>query len=379
MRFRFVAKLALFTLPFAIPFLMLTGALAYIGESMPPFLVLRMQDNPNPVLYRVGYGNRDQRYKRMAVDYFQPDVLVVGSSRVLQFRSQFLNRDPDRFYNSAAPAWRLPEITAHLDAIHHRPRIILLGIDDPWFNAAYLGDPIVQPPTSDFARPFIVNRTFIQEWIAGEEFDFPRLLRREEPGGSGGVALGMRAIKDGHGFRNDGSEQYGDFLVAQHLWQPNLRGLHMRFYENGEEMYVAGSDVDSEAIAAFRDILEYAKTNSILLIGFSPPYMPSLWQELATSDRHTYIQALTPELRSLFAEYDFPYFDFHDVSSLGATDEDFFDGWHHSERVAGQIYSEIAQQIPELQAYTDIDQLNAILDSATDTFRVFPFVGATNP
>ncbi|MDQ7026725.1 MAG: hypothetical protein Q9P44_14350 [Anaerolineae bacterium] len=366
-------KIALYALPFALPFLLLTGALTYIGESLPLSEVLRLQAGDTPVLYRVRYGNRDQRYKRMAVDYFQPDVMMIGSSRVLQFRSDFMNLNPDAFYNAAAPAWQLGEISRLLFTMNHRPDMIILGIDDAWFNADYGGDPIVQPPTSDFDRFFIVNRTVIQEILDGETLDLRKLLSREEPGGSGGLALGSRAIIDGHGFRNDGSEQYGDFLVAQHLWQPNMRGLHIGWFEEGAEMYVRGDVVDDEAMQQLRAILDFAQENDILVIGLYPPYMPSLWQRLENSADHSYLRDATIEVESLFAEYDFPYFDFHNGAAVGATDEDFFDGWHSSERIAAQMFINIAREVPQLEQYSDLDALQEIVNTASDTFGVFPF------
>lgn len=371
---RFFAKIALYALPFVVPFVLVTGGLVYVGESMPLDVVIRMQDSTTPVLFRPRYGDLDQRYKQMAVDYFQPEVLVTGSSRVLQFRAQFLTHNPDEFYNAAAPAWQLEEVGRLLHTMNHRPRIIILGIDDPWFNADYGGDPIVEPPVTDYARIFIVNRTFIQEVLHGEPFDIERYLARVEPGGSGGFALGLRAIRDGHGFRNDGSEQYGDFLVAQHLWPPNTRGQHTGWFEDGEQMYVRGSEIDAAAMTQMRDILAFAKRHNILLIGVMPPYMPSLWEQMADSPRHTYLQALTPQLEALFAEYDLPLFDYRDGAKLGASDEDFFDGWHPSERIAAQLFISIAREVPELQPYSDLDALQEIVNTAPDTFRVFPFV-----
>ena len=178
----FLRKIAIYTIPFAVLFLLLTGGLAYSGESMPLGLVLRLQASDTPVLYRVKYGNLDQRFKRLAVDYFQPEVMVIGSSLVLQFREAFLNRNPDAFYNAAAPAWQLEEVSHLLYDIHHHPDIIILGIDDPWFNADYAGDPIVEPPVSDYARFFIVNRTFLQEVLEGKTFDIqagPSLVQRQ--------------------------------------------------------------------------------------------------------------------------------------------------------------------------------------------------------
>jgi len=219
---RFVLRLALFTLPFAFAFAVVTGFLMWIGESLPLPMVVELQQSETPVLFRPAYGNRDQQFKLLSVNANQPQVMVLGSSRVLQFREHFVTENPDAFYNAAAPAWEIEEVRNLLFNIDHIPDVILLGIDPVWFNEDYPGDPIVEPPMSDYARIWRVNRTFIQELLDGETFDVPMLLRREEPGGSGGIALGLRAIRDGHGFRNDGSEQYGDFLVAQYLWRSDV-------------------------------------------------------------------------------------------------------------------------------------------------------------
>ncbi len=370
----FFLRVALFTLPFAVAFFFVSGFLMWVGESMPLWMVVEMQQSDTPVLFRPAYGNRDEQFKLLSANVNQPQVLVIGSSRVLQFREHFLTENPDAFYNAAAPAWQLDEISSLLFNLETIPPVILLGVDPVWFNEDYPGDPIVEPPMSDYARIWRVNRTFIQELLDGETFDVPLLLRREEPGGSGGIALGLRAIRDGHGFRNDGSEQYGDFLVAQYLWPPNLRGHHMGLFERGEEMYTEGSVVSETRLAQLDQILQWAQENDVLLIGFSPPYMPTLWDELAVSERHTYIQQLLPILEQRFTAYGFPYYEYSDGADLGATDEDFFDGWHGSERVAAQIYINIARDIPELDALSNLDALQEIVDTASDTFRVFSFI-----
>lgn len=371
---KFIFRVAMFMLPVVILFALVTGGLVYIGESMPLQEIIRLQEGTMPVLFRPAYGNRDQDYKLLATNYHQPEILVIGSSRVLQFRGQFANLNPDALYNAAAPAWELEEVSRLLFTMEHQPDVIILGIDYPWFNDDYPGDPIVEPPTNWWSRLFVVNRTYIQDVLDGEEFDYQTILTRNEPGGSGGLALGLRAIRDGHGFRNDGSEQYGDFLVAGHLWQPNLRGHHMGLFERGEEMYFEGELVSDIALEQLEAILAFAEENDILVVGMLPPYMPSLWQDLYTSERHSYIPQAETAINTLFDDYDFPLFDYSDVSELGFTDEDFFDGWHHSERVAIQLYINMATDIPEIGQYSDAQALQTLVDTAPDTFRVLPFV-----
>lgn len=375
---RFWIKILLYALIASSLPVILTSAWMYVGESMPLQLVAWMQASDSPVLYRPGWGNRDPQFKVTSINTQRPEVMALGSSRILQFRGHFLDQNPDAFYNAAAPAWQIPQIQWVLNNSTHKPNIIILSIDPPWFNEAYAGDPIFEAPVSDLARLGEVNQTYVRELISEEddrlEFDYGQLLGRTEPGGSGGIALGMRAINDGHGFRNDGSEQYGDFLVAQYLWQPNMRGHHIGLFERGEEMYVAGDTISEERMQEFTQLLDTAQQHDILVIGFLPPYMPSLFEMLAESERHTYMHGLAPRLEELFAEYDYPFFDYSNGAWVGATDEDFFDGWHHSERIALQMYIEMARQVPELQPYSNLEALQEIVYSAPDTFRVFPFM-----
>lgn len=367
---KFLAKIALFVLPITILFLIVTGGLVYIGESMPLQEVIRLQDGNYPVLFRPGYGNRDQDYKLMASNYHQAETVIIGSSRVLQFRGQFANLNPDTIYNASAPAWELEEVSRLIFNLDYTPQVIILGIDYPWFNDDYPGDPIVEPPTNWWSRLFVVNRSYLQDVLDSEEFDYRTIFRRDEPGGSGGLALGLRAINDGHGFRNDGSEQYGDFLVAQHLWQPNLRGHHIGLFTEGEEMYFEGDTVSETALEQLDSILQFANEQGILIVGMLPPYMPQLWEQLAVSEQHNYIPQAETTLETMFANYDFPLFDFSDVSDLGFTDEDFFDGWHHSEKVSIQMYIEMAEAVPELAQFSDLEALQQIVDTAPDTFKI---------
>lgn len=372
----FWLKITTFTVPFVIPFFMLTGGLAFIGESMPLRVVLWHQQSDEIVLFRPRYGNRDQQYKQLAVNLNKPDVMAIGSSRVLQIREEFFIRNPDAFYNAAAPAWQLEQVYNLLTTVDKEalPDILLLGIDPPWFVESYEGDTFPEP-VSDFANFFIVNRSYIQDVADDVDFSRPNFdtqnyQQRVEPR-SGGLALGMRAIRDGHGFRNDGSEQFGDYLVAGWLWQPQQRERHLELMRNGEDVYPYGEELDPDALAMIRALLNFAQENDILVIGFMPSYTPTLWQEMLQTGNHTYIPVVTDTMRAMFDEYEYPFFDYSDGAWVGATDEDFFDGWHASERANLQLYLDILANVPELVPYSDAVALQQIVDTAPSTWFVF--------
>lgn len=365
-----MVKLALYALPFAIPFVLLTGFLMYTGESLPLALVAQMQMSDDPVLYRPRYGNRDLEFKTISANLRQPDVLMAGSSRVLQFRSLFFDKAPDEFYNAGAPAWQLDDAHKLLDGLMYTPRVLILGLDQPWFNDAYAGEAI-PAPVSDFAHVFMVNRSFLQDVLDGETFDIGQYLARVEPG-HGGLALGLRAIRDGHGFRNDGSEQYGDFLVAHWLYPENERQRHLDDLRDGVDMYAYGDSVSAARIEQLDDLLRWCRDRGIFVIGYLPSFMPTLYQQLIADGSHRYVEKLDAAIAPLFAQYGFAYFDFSDGAVLGATDEDFFDGWHASERINLRLYEQMLAGLPDvLGEYSDPAFLQAADAGATDTFEVF--------
>ena len=369
-RLRFLLKLSLYALPFAIPFLVLSGFMIYTGEAMPLEMVARMQMSDQPILYRPRYGNRDLDFKVISANLRQPEMMTVGSSRVLQFRSLFFDKQPQAFYNGGAPAWTLDTVRELLDRLTFTPKVLIIGLDQPWFNEGYAPD-VLPDQVSDFTRLFQVNRSFLQDVIGDQHFDIERYLARGEPG-FGGMALGLRAIRDGHGFRNDGSEQYGDFLVAHFLSQANERKNAFELLRVGHLMYVEGDTLWDKRLLQLQDLLIWCKARGISVIGFQPSFMPTLYAQMMADGKHSYIDKLDEVFPLLFAYYGDTYFNFADGAQLGASDEDFFDGWHASEKINLRMYEQMLKALPDvLGVYSDAAFLKAAEDGATDTFNVF--------
>jgi hypothetical protein len=73
----------------------------------------------------------------------------------------------------------------------------------------------------------------------------------------------------------------------------------------------------------------------------------------------------------MFTAHGDAFFDFSDGSRFG-TDDDFYDGWHGSERVYLRAYIAMLEAQPELLgAYSDLEMLRQINANAHDTWRVF--------
>jgi len=375
----FWLRLALFLAPFAVGFLILTGGLIYTGEAMPIRVVLAHQQDDAPSLYRTRYGNRDLQYKQAALELHRPQIIVIGSSRMLQFRAGMFTEQPDAFYNAAGPGWGIEEVhwlLTHLDPAA-LPEIIILGIDPPWFNPAYESRPIPRP-VSDFEHVFAVNRAFIQDILSGssfdtlyEDFDVARYLQRQVGGTSDVLGLGLRAIRDGQGFRSDGSELFGDYLVARWLYPPQQRDRHLNLMLAGEDVYPMGDTIAEPPLQTLRAVLELAQQRGVTLIGVLPPYMPSLWSAMEANGQHGAVIRLPDVLRPRFAEYDAPLLDYSSGAWFGADDALFFDGWHPSELATLLMLRDMLAQLPMLAPYADPGALSAIADSAGSPWTIF--------
>lgn len=365
----FLMKLAVFFAPFFAFYLLYTGLLVYSGESMPLAMVVALQQGEAPVLYRPQFGNRDVAFKALSINTRQPEVVAVGSSRVLQMRAGLLTEQPDIFYNAGAPAWTLTQVLELLNAIETPPRVLILGIDAPWFNDAYVPD-IFPAQVDDLTAIFNQNNAFARAALNGRPVDVDKLVTRREPG-FGGLALGIKAIENGHGFRNDGSEQYGDFLIGRFLDPTTERQRHVDWMRRGEQMYVYGDTVSERGMQQMIEVLTWAKARNVQVIGFMPPFTPELYQRMLKRGNHPYIEQLIPELEAIFADYGFAFFDFSDGGEFG-TSEDFFDGWHGSERIYLRLYQTMLDEVPAiLGQYSDAGKLNNLDAAASDTWHVF--------
>lgn len=378
---RFALKLGIYVLPFAIAFAALTGAMIYVGESMPLGWVIAHQQADDSVLYRPRYGNRDVQFKIAAVNANQPDIMALGSSRILQWRRGFFTQKPDAFYNAAIPAAKLPQVQQILTGINPAalPDVIILAIDPPWFHPDYEGTTF-PAPTSDFETVFMVNRSVVQDVLAGEPFtregfDRRAYVQRFEPS-EGGLALGMRAIRDGQGFRSDGSEQFGDFTVAQWLWQPFMRDNHLEDMRTGDDLYRYGDTIDEAKYATLIEILDYAAAHDITVIGYLAAYMPSLWQEMVERGNHDYMLQLAERLPQTFAQYGYAFHDFSSGAWFNSPDDEFFDGWHTSERGDLRIFLRLLQRHPDILGdYADAHTIQHIIQTAPDHWDIFGMDG----
>ena len=368
---RFALKLAAFLLPFAALFAAPMMVLALGGELSSVAGVVTRQMRGTPLLYGEAYSNPVKRFKLLAIQRRRPDVLVLGSSRVMQFRADsFL--DPSVVYNgggSIATVWDFRHVLDRLDPTHP-PKVLILGLDQWFFNPNWAERPDLgvhefeaeDTPLNVIQRNW---RAVYQELAAGK-ISLGRLL-------AGGPCVGLNAMMQNNGFRNDGSYLYGRVIAEPDRpdhWDPGFQDTFVRI-ERGERRFEWSDRVDGPAVAELDRALDAAARKGIHVVGVLPPFAPSVLARLRASGRYPYLAKLLPALRPAFEARGFEVVDLTDAGPLGVTDAEFIDGFHGSDKTYLRVTLRLSSVAPSLGRLVDRGELERRLRGAT-RFEVPP-------
>ena len=97
--------------------------------------LIEAQRNEHTVYIGMGYNEQTGYYKVKNVNYYQADVIALGTSRVMQFQSDFFTGS---FYNcGGAVNQNFREYTFFLTDLEYKPEVIILGMDSWVFNDAW--------------------------------------------------------------------------------------------------------------------------------------------------------------------------------------------------------------------------------------------------
>src|SRR5262249_6018692 len=114
---RFGLKLLLYVLPVAVYAAVGIGLLGYAGEYTRLESVAAAQAGPQRVLYGRAYKDNYFSYKLISARQRAADLLVLGSSRVMQFRSYLVQPGAGSFYNAGGGAASVFDLRQFLDGL----------------------------------------------------------------------------------------------------------------------------------------------------------------------------------------------------------------------------------------------------------------------
>ena len=277
------------------------------------------------ILWGGAFGQNRAGYKFARTRHYQPELLILGSSRVTQFRAQML--PGIRVYNAGGAAASLWGARTFLEGLYrqHQPKILVLGIDEWWFR---------NEPGKLGAEQAARDLAFNRKEIAANLIDRlgPQLIRdilaphaASDPLG-GRPTVGLRARALASGFRPDGSDQYGNLILGLGGYDPRTtHDMDFIFYrqaiERNKDRFSYSGPVAGKAVENLRAILSEARQRGVRAVVVLSPYPHAVWEEIQASPNHRRFHAdVEAAVSRVTAETGAELHVTHDLAELGLDD-----------------------------------------------------------
>ena len=309
-------------------------------------------------------------YKLQLYAAVKPQVVALGSSRVMQFRGAYFRRP---FLNVGGTAGNLPVLRSTLDAMLrlHRPEAVILGLDFWWFMPRWNPDPFKEePPTSGSYVYSLDSLKKPWTWLLEGKISWRDLLGPVLPRSLGGFRddrYGIMAQQTDDGFGSDGSWYYTGEITGQkrpfdYRFEDTLKQVRYGIKAFAPSPPLKDSrdvgGISTAHLDAFAEIYCRLKARGIATYVFIAPLSITALDALrAREEDYPHLFRLRDALLARGIEV----MDFTDPRTFAATDCEFVDGFHGGEVVYARILRDMADRWSSLLAYVDMDKINAVI------------------
>lgn len=364
----FINKIIFFLLPLSVVFIIPVAVLTLSKEYFSVDQVIEAQKKHEDSLF--GFVYNDQSfipYKQALVEYKKPEIIALGTSRVMQFREEFFINQ-GTFINAGGGAKNLSDVKQFIQNLSSTSsiKIILLGLDQDMFTSKKNtpSPSYISKETNSFdiwKHVLFTNVRKIYVDYAHQKYSLQELLQRQS-----GYSVGIAAIIGGDGFRADGSYRYGHIIeekdMAPRVEQQIQDTLSAMKYGRYASFMTSGYEEKNMGI--LRNILELAKSKHVEIVGFLPPYPHKLHAYMKNDKEYSgTIMILPKQIEQVFSETKFTFFDFSDPESFRAPDTEFVDNIHASDKMHVRMLIVMAGNTPSLKKYVDVKMLRTMLNT----------------
>lgn len=365
---KFLIKSVLFSLPLAAFFGFMTLVLFYSGElTLIHKIIEQQKSSKEEVLLGLAYSNPDIYFKTQSSLERNAQILALGASRTMQFRSLFFN-NPGDFYNAGGAVEKIADFNIFLEKIPagKEPKIIIIGLDHHFFNPN-----IISFEESGKEEPKFWGvwqngiKSLIGDYFKGK-FSLSEIFSQN------GKKIGLNAIVNNDGFMNDGSYHYTKYILKPES-NPDyqFKDTFLRI-DTGTRRFQYSNDVSEEALKELDNFLKKASARNIYVVGFLPPYAHAVYEKMISMEnKYGYLKKLEGRLLPLFSNYGFKFYDFSDINQTGSSDSEAIDGFHGSEKTYLRMFLIMMQKDAKLKESADKKYLKEMLDKSDNNYYVF--------
>lgn len=342
------------------------------GELLPIEKIARIQQEAGRHCL-VGLATRNQfyYYKKARYELFKPKILILGSSRVMEFRqNSFLTE----VFNAGGAMNSINEGFCYINEAlkMHKPELIILGLDYWWFNeVAHKPHDAIKPPLQLSHQISLRSYLLPFKWLWQKKISFKEYIQRVNPGllvkNDYAQGIGVDAIINHTGFGLDGSFYYTKTINGK---EKNIDEKFHTCLENmstGGLRFHYGSRVHDLHFMNIIKMIRKIQAQGVELIIFIPPNAPTIVNKMKEyNPQFQYID----DLRQRLLNEDLKVYDFHDPAKLSSSDCEFLDGIHGGEVTYAKILRQLGQAEAKLQPFLNVEYLNWVSKMASDLAMV---------
>jgi hypothetical protein len=298
--------------------------------------------------FGLAYSYYDKEYKfYMTNDIMRPQVLALGSSRILQVKSDLIKPNIS-FYNAGGAVQNIYDFRLFLEKLTYKPDVIIANFDQFYFNANYdnqvstFSEKTYEKPEYSFSNSLNSCATFYEDLLA-DKINVREIFNSDN--------IGISAICKHAGFTTDGSyydgwiEKSPDKSLDYNFkdTQKRIKNKNLRFEKCDHANMNVLNEVDS--------LLKFCDSRGIILVGFLPPFAPKINRVMEDDGNYNYLKEIPELLNTVFLQHHAVLMDFTKYENQYSKDCYFLDGFHGSEIVYNAIIADILDSVPQIRKY----------------------------
>jgi len=354
---RFARRAFLFAAPLLIAIGVLELCLYRTGDLWSIEAIVARQVREGNLLFGSGYHPDNRAYQSAMMVEKRAEILVLGSSRVLQIRDFMFHPLEDSFYNAGRAIGDLAgleQVVARMEEMPElRPEVLVLGMEPTWLTARQSGNAAVAPRGFRWWRPGD-HAELIRRFCFGPRGGLSFGAIRNGAGGPsphyGYPAIGNLALEEGSGYRWDGSRQYDPQILLDAIAEPGYVDREIppiiERVRRGLPPFDRG-DMEAGSLSRIETVVGDLRAMDIELFVILPPFSDEVREEIGASLAWRPLwRRYRGELPRLLAGLGVPCLDLTDHDALGLADAYMFDGIHASEVYMARAILEIMSGLP---------------------------------
>ncbi|MEZ0262017.1 MAG: hypothetical protein ACAH80_13480 [Alphaproteobacteria bacterium] len=351
---RFFAGMALPLAAIALFVAMNAALLVRAGEYLPVPEILEKIDAGHG-LYGSAIQPNTYWLKQDIYRRIKPDVAVLGSSRVLQFRKDFF----DTSFANLGNMHNLQQVITMAETVvtEHKPKLLVLAVDFWWFNPAYSNDEFTTEPPDTRMR--VADLFDAAGWLFKGKLsprDIWHILAQDT------ANVGITAIARGDGFDAYGS-YYNDSLVTGEVKHRDAKFAITLGYIKGNKLrFSHAATPDKKKLQEFARLLRQLRRAGVPTVVFIPPLAPNVIDEMAQHPKWSgYVQPALAEVEKLSRDAGFGFYNFHDPRDIGGGNCEMLDGVHAGPVSYARLLKIMAAQDEKLASVVNGRRLDEIV------------------